>query len=239
MKAFKIVLLAICLTLIVGSTLVAKDKGKKGESAVAFTLDDSRLVPGKEADYAKELQVKALESLTNLDLYLGQNDFASISAAYQASTDCIALSEQCALQALDLRKNVVAAQAEINATGAGNAGGDAANLSMQTQEKLADLKSGKSKLSAEQRGFFLVSLTSLAAAIALETKLVSSAKNYPDYVKGLGKLAQVKEAKNLPEAAKMVSTLPGTITSQLGTLATYITIATTNGIEIPKEVKLP
>lgn len=239
MKAFKIVLLAICLTLIVGSTLAAKDKGKKDEVKVVFLLDDSKLVVEQTESYGLSLQKEALESLVLSATYLGKNDFASIAEAYEMATNDIAWSEECALQALDLRKDVVAAKAEAEATGATNAGGDPAIVSANLKAQIDKLKSGEIKLSTAQKGYFLVSLTRIAAALAKETILVTNAKAYVENVKGMSVLAKAKEAKNLPKATGMVSTLPGAITTQLGTLATYITIAKTNGIEIPKEVKLP
>ena len=239
MKAFKIVLLAICFTLIVGSTLVAKDKGKKGEVKVVFLLDDSKLAVEQTESYGLSLQQEALSSLAYSATFLGKNDFASIAEAYEMTTNDIAWSEECALQALDLRKDVVAAQAEAGATEAGNAGGDTAIVSEKMKAQLEKLKSGEVKLSTAQKGYFLVSLTRLAAALGKETILVTNAKAYVDNVKGMSALAKAKEAKNLPKAADMVTKLPGAIASQVGALGTYINIAKANGIEIPKEVKLP
>lgn len=239
MKAFKIVLLAICLTLIVGSTLAAKDKGKKGKPEVVFLLDDTQLTEESAEIYTGLLQKEALASLAVSATYLGKNEYASIAEAYELTKNDIAWSKECALQALDLRKIVVATEAGASASEAGNAGGDAANISSQMQAKIDELKSGAATLSASQKGYFLVSLTRLAGAIAKETILVNCAKAYVDNVKSMPPLAKAKEAKNLPKAAEMVSSLPGALASQIGTLGSYITIAKTNGIEIPKEVKLP
>jgi len=236
MKAFKVVLLAICLMLIVGSALVAKDKGKKEKSEIVFLLDDTQLVADKAVAYGKLLQIKALESLKQSATYLGKSDFASIAEAYEKTSEDIAWSDECALQALDLRKDVVAARAEASATSAANAGGEPADQSLQIKARIEDLKSGALTLSDSQKEYFLVSLTRLAAAIAKETLLVVNAKDYAENVKSMSALAKAKEAKNLPKAASMVSTLPGNLVTQLATLVTYVTIAKTNGIKIPDDV---
>jgi len=236
MKAFKVVLLAICLTLVVGSVLLAKEKGKKGEVEIVFLLDDSQLVVENAVAYGVSLQGEALKSLAITANYIGKSDFASIKEAYDLTTSDIAWSEECALQALDLRKDVVASRAEAAANSAANAGGEPADIGLQMKTKIESLKSGAFQLSDSQKGYFLVSLTRLAAAIAKETVLVTNAKAYTENVKGMSVMAKAKEAKNLPKATSMVATLPGNLVTQLATMVSYVTIAKTNGIKIPEDV---
>ena len=49
-------------------------------------------------------------------------------------------------------------------------------------------------------------------------------------------MAAAKYAKSLPQATAIVTDLPATLVSQMNTINEYITIAKTQGIEIPADV---
>ncbi len=238
MKTLKVLIVLLSMLIVFGcasnkGSEKSSGKSKAAGKVAAMYLDDSKI---NSPQYAMEFGQTVIETLKQVPSYIDQNSFDKIAMLFDDSKKYIAISEEASMVALGLREKAVAARASAAAAGSGNAGSDQADLGASvTAERDALLAKGV-QMSDIQKQYFLISLTSLAVAIAQETILVKNATKYPDYVKGLDKMSQVKEAKNLPKAAKMVSELPGTIASQLKTLKTYIDIAKTNNIKIPDDV---
>jgi hypothetical protein len=217
-----------------GWTVGLEAKKKDKAEQVQLLLDDTKL---EQADYYDGLKVVALKSFVDAVQLPKTEDMKTIKSEMDIANINSQWSEECASVALGYRQEFVKSVAEGKAKASGNTGGsDNLDISDSVKQDIAKLKSGETKMSEMQQTFFLSSLVHLASAVYIEKTVLEGAKMFVETAKGAKGPAAMKYAKDLPVASKIVADLPGTLATQLATLKDFMAIATTQNIEVPKDV---
>jgi len=234
----RIVVIIVLIGLVFG--IFAKKKEDSNE--LKLVLDDSKLTTEEaQIAYAKSISGNALSILPNLYTSITSmgTDFQPIIEEFNSAKEDVAYANEIMLQALDLRKDVLAAQADIKAAGTGNAGNVMMEKSKQAEAALQEMADNKTQLNNVQKAWMEAGLLRLGTAVMRETGLVIAIKQYADYAKGLKGMSKAKEAKNVTSATTMATDIPKMLSSQGNTLKNLMAIATANNIEVPDTIKLP
>ncbi|MCK9556517.1 MAG: hypothetical protein M0R50_00530 [Candidatus Cloacimonetes bacterium] len=217
-------------------------KKKKDTAEFQLILDDSQFETEEaQIAYANSISGDVLTILPSLYASVASmgKDFTPIMVEFQSAKEDIAYANEIMLQALDLRKDVVAAQAATDAAAAGNAGQVMTEKSAEAEARLQEMADNKTELSELQKAWMKAGLMRMGSAVIRETALVVAVKQYTDNSKSLKGIAKTKEAKNLAAAASMAAEIPTMLSQQGNTLKNLLAIASVNNIEVPAEIKLP
>lgn len=233
MKAFKIVITLICIIsmLSIGVSLEAKKKEKEAETHLF--LDDSQL---EKPEYYSQLSIQALQSFANALATPITPDINMIHDNMILANIDAKIAEEMVAVSLGMRQEYVKIEAQGKSLLSGNLEGSEAEISETLKAKLEDIKNDKAKFSEPQKAYFLNGFIYLASSIIREKNILESAKKFVDEAKNATGMAAAKYAKSLPQATAIVTDLPATLVSQMNTINEYITIAKTQGIEIPADV---